>query len=534
MISFFLSLLLSIFPALTFFSGAPAGAEDFYSPGGWSTLHSGPANRKWVAEAPLPANYQTWTALEGAAVLTAPTMSPDGRTLFVTTGRSAGHSNLHAYDLDGELRWRSPPWQDADQGVDPCAILSSAIVDRDGDVYLGDCNQLFAFRPDGQVKWVVPLPLAREGDWKPSDQLPVNALTTAILTREGFILGVTNFGDVIVVDRETGQSVADAFRLPGHLPSASTVVPKPDSVFSDGLVDPEIREWAWQLLFGGAMRSTNTPAVDLASGRVFVAATSTVEGQGALYALDLTPVSGMGTSEDHLGGVDRVDRVAISIAFATDMGPGSGSSPSLSFEADVVYVSDEAGLFYAIDARTGAIRWQVQTKSTAAAAAVGGNGDIYSLQAYGPALIAITKEGRIRWQSDLKALAESALPSSWLLGDVVAIGNGNPTVVGDVVLVPIAYGYETRLGRRIPWLVSSSLVAIDVETGIGLRDVIRLADDSTGITAVLPDGTILNSLGTAITSGIAPLAGIADWLLPKGLHLLSPLGGVQVSRPLPE
>ena len=122
-----------------------------------------------------------------------------------------------------------------------------------------------------------------------------------------------------------------------------------------------------------------------------------------------------------------------------------------------------------------------------------------------------------------------------MLGDPVAIGNGNPTAVGDaagdVVLVPVAYGYETRLGRRIPWIVKSSLVAVDAETGKGLRDVVMLADDSTGVTSVLLDGTIINSLGTAITSSLAPLAGLADWVLPKGLHLLRPVGGIQVSRP---
>jgi len=293
----------------------------------------------------------------------------------------------------------------------------------------------------------------------------------------------------------------------------------PESVFSEGLVDPEIREWAWQLLFGGAMRSANTPGVDLESGRVFVAATSTNEGKGALYALDLIPDG---------------ETVEISIAYATEMGPGSGSSPSLSPSGDAVYVSDEVGVFYAVDAESGDLRWQVQTKSTSAAAAVGANGDIYSLQAYGPALVAITQAGSIRWQSDLQALADAALPSSWLLGDPVAIGNGNPTVVGGVVLVPVAYGYETTLGRRIPWLVQSSLVAIDAETGKGLRDVVMLADDSTGITSVLPDGTIINSLGTAITSGLAPLVGIADWVLPGDLHLLRAVGGIQVSRPRTE
>jgi outer membrane protein assembly factor BamB len=478
----------------------------------------------------LAADFRIWTALEGSAVLTAPTMSPDGRTLYVTTGRAAGESNLHAFSLDGELLWQSEPWQGPREGVDPCAILSSAIVDQQGDLYIGDCNQLFAFRPDGSVKWVVPLPSIQAGDWKASESIPVNALTTAVFTREGHVLGVTNAGDVIVVDRSTGRSLADPMRLPGRVPPLSTTVPMPESVFSGGLVDPEIRQWAWQLLMGGAMRSTNTPAIDLESGRIFVAATSTNEGQGALYAIDLVEP-------------ERKAKLEISIAFATEMGPGSGSSPSLSPSGDAVYVSDEDGVFYAVDADSGELRWRVQTKSTSAAAAVGKNGDIYSLQSDGPALVAITREGRIRWQSELQTLADAALPPSWLLGDPVAVGNGNPTVVsgaardaatnveGDVVLVPIAYGYETHIGRRIPWPVKSALVAVDAETGKGLRDVVPLADDSTGITSVLPDGTIINSLGTAITSGLAPLAGFADWILPDGFHLLRPVGGIQVSRP---
>ena len=508
--------ILMMLGVISLFCGGELRGEDVYSPGGWATLHRGPGNRKLVQEARLGRDYRVWTALAGSAVLTAPTMSPDGRTLYVTTGRASGNSNLHAFDLDGDLLWQSEPWQDPDQGVDPCAILSSAIVDDQGDLYVGDCNQLFAFRSDGRLKWVVPLPAIRAGDWKASKVLPVNALTTAIFTREGDVLGVTNFGDVIVVDRETGRSRTKSMRLPGLAPPASTTLPMPDTVFAGGLIDPEIREWAWQLLFGGAMPSTNTPAIDLDSGRVFVAATSMAEGKGALYALDL---------------VEGEGRLAIEIAFATEMGPGSGSSPALSLSGDVVYVSDEAGLFYAIDARTGGHHWQVQTKSTSAAAAVGSNGDIYSLQAYGPALVAITRAGRIRWQSDLQPLVDAALPSSWLLGDPVAIGNGNPTVVGGLVLVPVAYGYETHLGRRIPWLVKSSLVAVDAETGKGLRDVVALADDSTGVTSVLPDGTIINSLGTVITSGIAPLAGIADWILPGDLRLLRSVGGIQVSRP---
>ncbi len=511
-----------------------ASAEDgHYSPGGWSTLHQGPANRKLVAAASIDGAYRSWSVLRGASVLTAPVLSPDGRTLYVTTGRAAGHSNLHAFDLAGRLRWQSAPWQDADQGVDPCAILSSPIVDREGDVYIGDCNQLFAFRPTGEVKWVASLPALRDGDWHASEKLPINALTTAVFTRRGNVLGVTNMGDVVVFERATGRQLNAPKRLPGRVPPP-TAMKLGGAMFGKGLVDPEIREWAWQLLMGGNMRSANTPAVDVGTGRIYVAATSTTPGRGALYALDLVehdPVAGTGEWFDGVSADFDRPEVEMRIAFTTEMGPGSGSSPALSPGGDRVYVSDERGLMYGVDARTGKIRWQKQTKAASAAAAVAGNGDVIALQAGDAALVAVQRTGLLRWESDLSELTRSMLPESRMLGTPIAMGNGNPTVVGDEVLVPVAYGYASKVGRRIPWPVRSFIVAVDLATGKGLRNVVELADDSTGITAVLPDGTILSSLGAGITSGVAPLSGVASWLLPDDLELLAPVGGLQISRP---
>jgi len=502
-------------------AAAPIGGV--YAEGGWSTLHRSPANRKFVPRADLYVQRTDRHLLEGAAILTAPTFTPDGRTFFVTTGQAAGASNLHAFDRDGEALWSAPAWTDPATGVDPCAILSSPIVDTAGDVYIGDCNQLFAFHADGRSKWIVDLPRTREGDWIVSEALPVNALTTAVFTRDGDVFGVTNFGDVVVFDRATGRLLNEAQRLPGHVPPSSAVMPRPPSIFGDGLVAEPIREWAWQLLAGGAMPSANTPAVDVETGRVFVAATSTTEGKGALHALDLE-TQGEGASR----------RVVVRTAFTTDMGPGSGSSPTLSPSRHRVYVSDENGVFYGIDATTGEIVWQVQTKATSAAAAVGGNGDVYALQAFGPALVAMREDGTVRWESSLEHLATARLPKSFWLGEPRAIGNGNPTVVGGNVLVPVVYGYETNLfGRTIPWPVASAVVEVDGATGRGLRDVIDLPDDSTGITVVLADGTILSSLGTALTSGVAPLYGLADRLLPGDLKGMRATGGLFLSRPRP-
>jgi outer membrane protein assembly factor BamB len=499
------------------FLATNAQAASVYSAGGWPTLHADAGNRRAVDATVLDATYHPWHALAGAAVLTAPTTSPDSRQIVVTTGQAAGKSNLHAFSLDGELLWQAPPWTTASDGVDPCAILSSPIVDDRGDIFIGDCNQLFAFTGDGTLKWVIDLPPVQAQDWQPVENHPINALTTAAFTASGHLFGVTNFGDVIVVERQTGRILNHPYRLPGKIPPYSTVVPLPDSLYSEGLMDLRFREWVWQLIFGGNMRSANTPAVG-ANGRLFVVGSAERAGAGALYALDL---------------VDEGSLLRIQEAFVTEIGLGSGSSPALSPDETQVYVSDEEGWFYGVDARSGAVNWKVQTRAAAGAAGVGPDGTIYALQGEAPPVIAISPEGRVLWESDVSELTRG-LPSSWLLGEPRAAGNGNPTIVGDAILVPVIYGYYPRLiGTSLPLPVGSGVIAIDKRTGKGLREVVRLVDDSAGITAVLADGTIVSSLGAVLTSAMSPMKTLADWVLPGEQTLLEARGGIQVSRPQP-
>ncbi|WP_101756850.1 PQQ-binding-like beta-propeller repeat protein [Oceanicoccus sp. KOV_DT_Chl] len=492
-----------------------AQADGIYSPGGWPTLHQDAGNRRAVDVRVLNRNYQRWHRLSGATVLTVPTTSPDGQTIYATTALGANNSNLHAYSINGDLLWQSSPWQNANDSVDPCAFLSSPIIDTVGDIYISDCNQLFAFKPDGVVKWVIELPAVQAEDWRAAGDHPVNALTTAAFTAEGDILGVTNFGDVIIVDRQTGDILNQPYRLPGLIPPYSTIQPLPDSLFGNGMMDPNFREWAWQLIFGGNMRSANTPAV-AASGRLFVVGSGSRKGMGALYGLDL---------------VAGEQSLTITEAFITEIGLGSGSSPALSPAEHQAYVSDEEGWLYGINTEAGSIDWKVQTKATAGAAGVGSDGTVYALQAYAPAVVAVSPAGAILWQSDFSVLAKR-LPSSWLLGEPVAVGNGNPTITADAILVPVIYGYEVSLfGRRFAVPVDSTVAAIDKATGKAMADIVSLPDDSSGITAVLADGTIVSSLGAATTSALSPLKFIVDRLLPGELTMLSAVGGVQVAIP---
>lgn len=489
-------------------------AQASYSPGGWPTLHQDAGNRRSVDVNVLDLQYQSWTALSGAAVLTAPVTSPDGRNLYVATGLAEGQSNLHAFSLDGALLWQAPAWTDPDNGIDPCAILSSPIVDSEGDIYLNDCNQLFAFHADGAAKWVRPLPPTQAGDWLAAGDHPVNAFTTAAFTNEGELVGVTNFGDVVLVDRATGATLNAPYRLRSALAPYADKYAMPDSMLGNGLMAANFREWAWQLLFAGNMRSANTPAVG-ANGRIFVVGSSEEPGIGALYGFD----------------IDRsVSPFIIRSAFSTKIGIGSGSSPALSPDEQQVYVSDELGWFYALDSNSGEILWKVQTAAAAGAAAVGSNGNIYALQEHpAPGLIALSKQGEVLWQSDMTNLLQDK-PSHWLLGDAVAVANGNPSVSTGAVLIPVMYGYEIPFSNlSIPF--RSTLIAVDADSGKAIREVIQLLDDSSGVTAVLPDGTLVNSLGSVMTSALSPLNVIVDWLLPSPLTMQKSVGGIQVSRP---
>jgi hypothetical protein len=73
------------------------GLSPYYAQTAWPTLHRDGGNSTYVSLAGPIRMREKWKVLSDAAVLTAPTIGPEGH-VYVTTGKGEGFSNLFAFD----------------------------------------------------------------------------------------------------------------------------------------------------------------------------------------------------------------------------------------------------------------------------------------------------------------------------------------------------------------------------------------------------------------------------------------------------
>ncbi|QYG92498.1 PQQ-binding-like beta-propeller repeat protein [Iamia sp. SCSIO 61187] len=285
-------------PATTTATAETTTTTTAYAPT-WSAIHADGRNSDF---APIPgpdALEPAWSYATGGMITVGPTSDPDGRVYLTDNG---GPCHLQALDgATGEVEWCT-------EELDLGAAISSALIDREGHVFVADSQALHAFDRDGALLWEAPI---------------VGVPLSAQLTPAGSVVLVTNIGQVHVVDRATGEPVVPVREL----------IPGRRFTLAESL---------WPCARGlPGCPSANTIAVHPDTGRVFFTWWEPGAPRASVRAIDIDE-----------------DEGAITDAWSNDGLPnGSGSSPTVSADGTRVYVTDGVDSLHALDADTGAIIW---------------------------------------------------------------------------------------------------------------------------------------------------------------------------------
>lgn len=276
--------------------GAGAGA-------GWPTIHHDRANSD-TTDVPASRSYRlAYQALDGWRTFAIPSTTADRLHLMASREGEA----CHLVTLDAPTGAR----RGCSDAVGGTAIGSTALVDGTGNLYVGDDTAMVSLDPEGQERWRTPL-----------SGLPLSSQ----LTGEGHLLLATHRGQVMILDRADGRVLAERALLPGA-----------------GDQGPGTLLACFGGDTGGGCPSANTPAIDAATGRVYLTLNRPGLPDGALMALD--------------GGGGAAATLA-TLWEAPVLEGGSAGSPTLSADGRRVYTTDRAGHLVAVDADTGTLAWR--------------------------------------------------------------------------------------------------------------------------------------------------------------------------------
>ena len=210
------------------------GLASFYAQAPWSSVHRASRNSDFSPLVTTSALRKSWSVLDGAAIINPGVINRQG-VHFVTSGRGPGYSHLHAINADGDILWESPV-QRSEDDLDALAGFNAPVIDAAGDIYIGDGNQFWAYHPDGRLKWVSPLP--DRG----------NPFVYQIISRQGYVGGITVDGKVLFYHPHNGKLALPVFRLPaGEAPARGPALP---GVWEGGLFHHSVIELFKQIAFG--------------------------------------------------------------------------------------------------------------------------------------------------------------------------------------------------------------------------------------------------------------------------------------------
>ena len=502
----FLAILL--LPGLTGANNSSSAFDvpQYYGQVPWASVHRDSRNSDYSPLITSENLVESVSVLDGAALINPGVIDKHGNH-FVTSARGAGFSHLHAFDKNGRLLWESPK-QQSDDDLDSHAGFNAPVIDTLGDIYVGDGNQLWAFHPDGKLKWEAPLP-------EPGDPFVYQ-----IISRQGYVGGITTQGKVLFYERDTGIMAIPVFNLPrGAAPKNGPSLP---GVWQGGLMDEAVIPLFKQIAFGYGLQVANAPAVHPETGRVFITAAGPKQGNrytGVLYGLDITD-SGITTG------------------IQLPMGGGSGTSPALSVSGDTVYSADGDSNMLAVDAYSGEIRWSAKGEGLLSPA-IGPDDTIYTGNIFAaPTVIALNPDdGSIKWARSYDDAAAQVLPVLEPFSPLVPDGSPVARLVSVIsvstnhVWVGMNFGYnyhQPDTGLTLPIPHKSVVCALNPENGELLKCT-EVRDTVEGMIKIGFAGEITVSHTTIFGSFF--YYGVNPSLPSEYRNPVKPEGGMTILRP---
>ncbi|MGW0174807.1 outer membrane protein assembly factor BamB family protein [Rhodococcus sp. NPDC003322] len=277
-----------------------------YSPGGWPAMHADARNSDTSPVTGSRSISLDWSRPLGAPTATYASVAATGQ-IFVTT-RSDNGCNLFSFQMEtGRKRWCTR--------LGPGVAASTPLVDSATNVYIGEDGAMNSFNEHGQLRWrtvVSGTPLSAQ------------------FTGDGNLLFVTHFGVVSVLSPQTGKEIVPSYQL----------IPAPTADQAQNVPLPAAAQGLDKCFFGSAeCPVANTPAIDLSTGRFYLTLWRPGRPQADLVAM-------------------RYQGGALTEEWSSDVLPGgSASSPDISADGATVYVNDNEGALWALDASTGEPRW---------------------------------------------------------------------------------------------------------------------------------------------------------------------------------
>jgi len=408
----------------------------------WPATHADSRNSASV-NFPLPTKLEiAWEILKEQPIFFGATIGPN-ELIYVTGGQGRGYSHLTAFDRSGRIAWQAPEYKTSDD-LDSFAILSAPVIDDQGDVYLCDSNQIWAFHGDGAVKWSAPLP----ADSK-------TCLSAQFI--DSALIAVTGDGIIIAHRRDDGTPAAQPLQLPVQPSYRDNTFEQIPNRIMPGYwgIDPEIIKEVTAVFWGGRWPVTNTPAVHPQRPRIYISAPD-LDGVSSVFAVDFDLKQG-----------------EFSIAFKSNLKHrGSATSPTISPDGNYIYIADGRYTMTAINAVDGHIIWDVDIPNLipiVSSPSVGADGTIYVTSG---AVTAVRPDGTILWQRKFSGV-QFAKPDS-----VITAG---PNALYVVVLerAGVFYNMLRPQPKSRP-----KFYILSPETGENLSDPVALSHSSEALITV--------------------------------------------------